>query len=75
MDIFTRFSWLDWKIDAVGVWDRFPARQKQGAYCIVNSSKKLIGTHQLVDRIHPRYGNMVLAGSNFILLMLHRDIF
>jgi hypothetical protein len=46
MEIFTRFSWLDWKIDAVGVWDRFPDRRKQGAYRIVNSSK--IDWHTLI---------------------------
>ena len=38
-------------------------------------NQKMIGTHQLVERLHPWYGNMVLAGSNFILLMLHRDTF
>jgi hypothetical protein len=46
MEIFKRFSWLDWKIDAVGVWDRFPDRRKQGAYRIVNSSK--IDWHTLI---------------------------
>lgn len=37
--------------------------------------QKIDWRHQLVDRLHLWYGNMFLAGCNFILLMLHRDIF